>query len=121
MKHSGPFGIRTGLSIDVGVAVRAGTLTTRGGLTFVSSTMDATARAFDIRTGEIKWEQTLPGPSQSTPMSYRSSTSGKQFIVVTVPNPSWIYPRDPSTGTYEDSRSVRDGKGGYVIAYALEE
>ncbi|MEI8649333.1 hypothetical protein P4S73_17890 [Paraglaciecola sp. Hal342] len=121
MAHAGPFGIRSGLPIEVGVAVRAGTLTTRGGLTFISSTMDATVRAYDVRTGEIKWEHGLPGHGQSTPMSYQSSKTGKQFIIVTVPNPSWTYPRDPETNTYEDSRSPRDGKGGYVIAYALED
>ena len=121
MQHTGPFGIRSGLPIEVGVAVRAGTLTTRGGLTFISSTMDATVRAYDVRTGEIKWHDTLPGHGQSTPMSYQSNKTGKQYIVVTVPNPSWTYPRDPETNTYADSRSPRDGKGGYVIAYALED
>ncbi len=121
MKESGPFGWRTGLPIEVGVAVRAGTLTTRGGLTFISSTMDSTVRAYDLRTGEIKWSQDLPGNSQSTPMSYRSEKTGKQYVIVTVPNPSWRYPRDPATGTYTDSQSVMDGQGGYVIAYALGE
>ncbi|NIB43547.1 PQQ-binding-like beta-propeller repeat protein [Pseudomaricurvus alkylphenolicus] len=121
MKDSGPFGLRSGLPFDVGVAVRAGTLTTRGGLTFVSSTMDRTVRAFDLRTGEIKWSQELPGSSQSTPMTYLSEQSGKQFLIVTIPNPSWRYPRDPKTGTYTDSASIRDGKGGYVIAYAIPE
>lgn len=120
MKNSGPFGWRSGLPIDVGVAVRAGTLTTRGGLTFVSSTMDATVRAFDLRTGEEKWSQDLPGNGQSTPMTYMSAKTGKQHLIVTVPNPSWTYPRDPETNNYTDSKSVRDGKGGYVIAYALE-
>jgi len=120
MKESGPFGWRTGLPFDVGVAVRAGTLTTRGGLTFISSTMDRTVRAYDLRTGEIKWSQELPGNGQATPMTYQSSKTGKQHLIVTVPNPSWRYPRDPATGTYSDSQSVRDGKGGYVIAYAID-
>ncbi len=120
MKESGPFGWRSGLPFDVGVAVRAGTLTTRGGLTFISSTMDSTVRAYDVRTGEIKWAQELPGNGQATPMSYQSDKTGKQYVIVTVPNPSWRYPRDPNNGTYTDSQSVQDGKGGYVIAYALE-
>lgn len=120
MKESGPFNLRLGLPFHVGVAVRAGTLTTRGGLTFVSSTMDSTVRAFDVRTGEVKWEQDLPGNGQSTPMTYYSEETGKQYLIVTVPNPSWRYPRDPKTGTYSDSQSIVDGKGGYVIAYALE-
>ena len=121
MKNSGPFGIRSGLPFDVGTAVRAGTLTTRGGLTFVSSTMDSTVRAYDIRTGELKWSDDLPGNSQATPMTYKSNKDGKQYLIVTVPNPSWVYPRDPVSNNYSDSRSIKDGKGGYVIAYAIEE
>lgn len=120
MKDSGPFGWRSGLPFQVGVAIRAGSLTTRGGLTFVSSTMDSTVRAYDIRTGEIMWSADLPGNGQSTPMTYYSEESDRQTIIVTVPNPSWRYPRDPATGTYSDSKSVKDGKGGYVIAYALD-
>lgn len=119
MSKAGPFNMRSGLSITVGTAVRAGTLTTRGGLTFISSTMDAKVRAYDIRTGQEKWRQALPGNGQSTPMSFLSESSGRQILVVTVPNPSWRYPRDPKTNEYLDSREPRDGKGGYVIAYAL--
>lgn len=120
MKDSGPFGWRTGLPFHVGVPVRAGTLTTRGGLTFISSTMDSTVRAYDLRTGEIKWSSDLPGSGQATPMTYMSEKTGKQYLIVTVPNPSWRYPRDPKSGNYTDSQSVIDGQGGYVIAYALE-
>lgn len=120
MKQSGPFGWRMGLPFQVGTPVRAGTLTTRGGLTFMSSTMDSTVRAFDLRTGKVKWSADLPGNGQATPMTYLSEETGKQHLIVTVPNPGWRYPRDPATGTYTDSKSIRDGKGGYVIAYALE-
>ncbi|MEM7359960.1 MAG: PQQ-binding-like beta-propeller repeat protein [Pseudomonadota bacterium] len=121
MKNSGPFGWRTGLPFQVGTPVRAGTMTTRGGLTFISSTMDSSVRAFDVRSGAVKWHADLPGSGQATPMSYVSEKSGKQYVIVTIPNPSWRYPRDPATGTYTDSKSVKDGKGGYVIAYALED
>lgn len=119
MKDSGPFGLRSGLPFQVGTPVRAGTLTTRGGLTFISSTMDRTARAFDVRTGEVRWSQPLPGNGQATPMTYLSSAGGRQLLIITVPNPSWRYPRDPASGTYTDSRSIRDGQGGYVIAFGL--
>ena len=54
-------------------------------------------------------------------MSYRSAKDGRQYLIVTVPNPTWRYPRDPATGEYIDSQDVRDGKGGYVIAYALPD
>jgi len=121
MSQSGPFGLRSGLPFDVGTAVRAGTLTTRGGLTFLSSTMDAKVRAFDVRTGEEKWEAPLPGNGLATPMTYRSGKNGKQYLIVTVPNPHWRYPRDPATNEYIDSEAVVDGKGGYVIAYALDD
>jgi membrane-bound PQQ-dependent dehydrogenase (glucose/quinate/shikimate family) len=120
MKDSGPFGWRSGLPFQVGTAVRAGTVTTRGGLTFMSSAMDATVRAFDVRTGDVKWSADLPGNGQATPMTYVSEDTGRQYLIVTVPNPSWRYPRDPATGTYTDSKSAKDGKGGYVIAYAIE-
>ncbi len=120
MKEAGPFGIRSGLPFDVGVAVQGSTLTTRGGLTFMSSTMDSTVRAFDVRTGEVKWSAPLPGSGQAQPMTYQSQKTGKQHVIVTVPNPSWRYPRDPVTNTYVDSRG-NDGKGGYVIAYGLPE
>ena len=53
-------------------------------------------------------------------MTY-TDANGRQIVIVTVPNPSWIYPRDPSTGKYLDSATPRDGKGGYVIAFALPE
>ncbi|QLC26899.1 PQQ-binding-like beta-propeller repeat protein [Parasphingopyxis algicola] len=121
MRDSGPFNMRLGLPFQIGTAVRAGTLTTRGGLTFISSTMDRTVRAFDLRTGEVRWSAELPGHGQATPMSYISERSGRQTLLVTVPNPSWRYPRDPATGEYLDSQSIRDGEGGYVIAYALDD
>ncbi|GAA0465377.1 glucose/quinate/shikimate family membrane-bound PQQ-dependent dehydrogenase [Parasphingorhabdus litoris] len=121
MSQSGPFNIRSGIPYEVGTAVRAGTLTTRGGLTFLSSTMDEKVRAYDLRTGEVKWESKLPGNGLATPMTYRSRQNGKQYLIVTVPNPTWRYPRDPATNQYIDSQAVVDGKGGYVIAYALED
>lgn len=120
MSQSGPFGIRSGIPLEVGTAIRAGTLTTRGGLTFLSSTMDEKVRAYDVRTGEVKWQAKLPGNGLATPMTYRSQQNGKQYLIVTVPNPTWRYPRDPATNKYIDSEAVVDGKGGYVIAYALD-
>ena len=120
MNESGPFALKSGLPFEVGVPVRAGTVTTRGGLIFSSSTMDRTVRAFNTRTGELLWQDRLPGNGQATPMTYQSSETGKQYLIVTVPNPSWTYPRDSESGTYTDSRSEVEEAGGYVIAYALD-
>lgn len=119
MKKSGPFGWRSGLPFQVGTPLRAGTMTTRGGVTFISSTMDETVRTFDLRTGKVLWKEDLPGNGQSTPMTYMSQKNGKKYLIVTVPNPSWLYPQDPNNGTYTDSRSIKDGEGGYIIAYSI--
>lgn len=78
--------------------------------------MDSTIQAFDLSTGEVKWAEDLPGSGQAIPMSYASDKTDIQYIIVTVPNPGWRCPRDPSTGSYTDSQCVKDRKGGYVIA-----
>ncbi len=114
MKLSGPFGIKSGLPFIVGTPVQAGSMTTRGGLIFHGGTMDATFRAFDLRTGQEKWEASLPGSAHASPMSYMGK-NGKQYVVITIPNPSWSYPRAPS------SEQPEDDQGGYVIAFALPD
>ncbi len=113
LKESGPFGIPLGLSAQVGTPVQAGVMATRGGLIFDGGAMDSTFRAFDLRTGEVKWESPLPGSAHATPMSYVGK-NGKQYVIITIPNPSWRYPR--STGD-----EPTDDQGGYVIAYALPD
>jgi membrane-bound PQQ-dependent dehydrogenase (glucose/quinate/shikimate family) len=113
MKDSGPFGRATGLPFMVGAPLQGGSMTTRGGLIFHGGAMDSTFRAFDIRTGEVRWQAGLPGSAQATPMSYTSPQTGKQYVVITVPNPSWRFPWPSDQPT--------DGEGGYVIAYALPD
>jgi membrane-bound PQQ-dependent dehydrogenase (glucose/quinate/shikimate family) len=114
MKLSGPFGIKSGLPFIVGTPVQAGSMTTRGGLIFHGGTMDSTLRAFDLRTGQQKWEAALPGSAHASPMSYVGK-NGKQYVVITIPNPSWSYPRGPA------SEQPDDNEGGYVIAFALPD
>jgi quinoprotein glucose dehydrogenase/quinate dehydrogenase (quinone) len=115
MKKSGPFGIQSGLPFMVGTPVQAGSITTRGGLIFHGGAMDSTFRAFDLRTGEVRWESDLPGSAHATPMTYVSAKTGKQYVVITVPNPTWQYPR------YNAPSEPSDDQGGYVIAYALPD
>jgi membrane-bound PQQ-dependent dehydrogenase (glucose/quinate/shikimate family) len=115
MRDSGPFGIESGLPFMVGTPLQSGSITTRGGLIFHGGAMDSTLRAFDLRTGKVKWEAELPGSAHATPMSYMSSKTGKQYVLITVPNPSWSYPRPPQ------SEEPTDDQGGYVIAYALPD
>jgi quinoprotein glucose dehydrogenase/quinate dehydrogenase (quinone) len=97
----------------VGTPVQGASMTTRAGLVFHGGAMDDTIRAFDLRTGKEKWEAPLPGSAHATPMSYMSA-KGKQFVVITVPNPSWRYPRS-------SDMKPTDDQGGWVIGYALPD
>ena len=115
LKDSGPFGIPLGLPTQVGTPVQAGNMTTRGGLIFHGGAMDATFRAFDLRTGEVRWEAALPASAHATPMSY-VGRNGKQYVVITVPTPGWRYPRVSAADA-----GPPDSQGGYVIAYALPD
>lgn len=116
MQESGPFGIKSGLPFMVGTPVMAGSITTRGGLIFHGGAMDSTFRAFDLRTGEVKWEAALPGSAHAMPITYVGA-DGRQYVVITVPNPSWRYPRAPGAAGFAPT----DALGGYVIAFALPD
>jgi quinoprotein glucose dehydrogenase/quinate dehydrogenase (quinone) len=114
MKESGPFGWKSKLPFIVGTPIQSGSITTRGGVIFHAGAMDSTIRAYDLRKGRILWSAALPGSAHAAPISYLAP-SGRQVVVVTVPNPSWAYPRPPGGGD-----KPTDDQGGYVIAYALD-
>jgi len=59
-----------------------GPIVTAGGLVFTAGTFDPFLRAFDIETGKELWKAQLPASGHATPMTYRSASSGKQFVVV---------------------------------------
>lgn len=59
-----------------------GPITTGGGLTFIAAAMDTFLRAFDIETGKELWKAQLPASAQATPMTYRLSENGKQYVVI---------------------------------------
>jgi hypothetical protein len=44
--------------------------------------MDNFLRAFDLETGRELWKGRLPAGGQATPMSYRLSENGRQFVVI---------------------------------------
>ena len=89
------------LPFRMGVPSMGGTLTTRGGLVFVSGTLDRYLRALDLRTGRELWKTRLPAGGQATPMTYM--VGGRQFLVVTA-----------------GGHSIMGTKfGDYTIAYAL--
>ena len=79
-----------------------------GGLVFIAATMDRRIRAFDLKTGQKVWEDVLPASAQSTPMTYRVSPEGRQYIVIAAGGHdgmksrlgdhliAWALPQDPS-------------------------
>ena len=81
-RDSGPLGMPTVLPIPLGTPLIGGAMTTRSGLIFVAASMDRTVRALDIRTGRILWHSGLPHGGFSTPMTYISPKSGRQFVVL---------------------------------------
>lgn len=102
-RDSGPFGLRSGLPIKMGVPAVGGALVTKSGLMFMAASQDRTFRAFDTRTGRILWENRLPAAGHANPMSYYSARSGRQFVVVSASG----HPQ------------LQDGEGDYLVAYAL--
>jgi quinoprotein glucose dehydrogenase len=80
-RDSGPLGTESGVPLLVGTPNLGGSLTTRGGVTFIAATLDRYIRAFDVKTGRKLWEHRLPAGGQSTPMTYMAG--GKQYIVLT--------------------------------------
>ena len=92
------------LPFNLGVPAMGGPMTTAGGVSFLSGTLDQYLRAYDITTGKELWKARLPAGGQATPMSYRGA-DGRQYVLVTVGGHG-------SFGTK---------MGDYVIAYALPE
>ncbi len=80
-----------------------GPVVTAGGLVFIGAAMDNYLRAFDVDTGEELWKARLPAGAQATPMTYRLSENGKQYVVIAAGGHGKL-------GTK---------LGDYVIAYAL--
>ncbi|WP_206612618.1 membrane-bound PQQ-dependent dehydrogenase, glucose/quinate/shikimate family [Paenirhodobacter populi] len=104
VEDTGPLGIRMGLPIPIGLPTLGGSLATQGGLLFFAGTQDYYLRAFDMATGKEIWKERLPVGSQGGPMTYQSSRTGKQYVVI-------------SAGGARQSPD----RGDYVIAYALPD
>jgi quinoprotein glucose dehydrogenase len=70
------------LPFKMGVPSLGGPMLTAGGVAFMGSALDYYLRAYDVTTGKVLWKARLPGGGQATPMSYWSSASGRQFVVI---------------------------------------
>jgi quinoprotein glucose dehydrogenase len=102
---SGPFNIRTGLSLPMGVPNSGGTMTTRSGLIFVAATQERAIRAFTVNGGKLVWKASLPAGGHAAPMSYISPKTGRQFIVIAAGG----------------NASLHSGADDAVVAFALKK
>ncbi len=64
----------------VGLPNGGGPIITAGGLVFIGATIDDHFRAFDVETGAMLWDATLPLSTIATPMTYE--IDGKQYVVI---------------------------------------
>ncbi|WP_416424521.1 glucose/quinate/shikimate family membrane-bound PQQ-dependent dehydrogenase [Pseudomonas sp. App30] len=90
------------LPLTMGVPALGGTFMTKGGVAFLSATLDQYLRAYDVRNGRQLWEARLPAGAQTTPMTY-TGKDGRQYVLV-------VAGGHGSLGTKQ---------GDYVMAYAL--
>ena len=79
-RKNGPFGVASGLPIEIGTPNNGGAVVTAGGLIFIAAATDDLIRAIDLKTGETVWTAPLPGGGQATPMTYE--VGGRQFVVI---------------------------------------
>jgi membrane-bound PQQ-dependent dehydrogenase (glucose/quinate/shikimate family) len=68
--------------IPPGAVSLGGPIVTAGGLIFIAGSVDSYLRAFDIDTGKELWAGRLPTGGHATPITYRVSRTGKQFVVI---------------------------------------
>ena len=90
------------LPFKMGVPGIGGPIITKGGLAFLSGTMDYYIRAYELATGEEIWHDRLPAGGQATPSTYLGA-DGRQYLIV-------VAGGHGSTGTKA---------GDFIIAYAL--
>lgn len=90
---------------EMGVPGIGGPIVTKGGVAFLSGTLDYYVRAYDLASGKKLWESRLPAGGQATPMTYWSDASQRQFLLV-------VAGGHGSTGTQA---------GDSIIAYALKK
>jgi quinoprotein glucose dehydrogenase len=102
-RNNGPFGIRSGLPIDIGTPNNGGPVITASGLVFIAAATDDLIHAIDLKTGKVVWTDELPAGGQATPMIYE--IGGREYLVIIAAGHHFMETRP----------------GDYVIAYALPE
>ena len=69
------------LPFKMGVPGIGGPIITKGGVAFLSGTLDYYVRGYDLKTGKEIWRDRLPAGGQATPATYLGS-DGRQYLVV---------------------------------------
>ncbi|QIB34573.1 membrane-bound PQQ-dependent dehydrogenase, glucose/quinate/shikimate family [Ancylobacter pratisalsi] len=90
------------LPFKMGVPGIGGPIITKGGVAFLSGTLDYYVRGYDLKTGAQLWQARLPAGGQATPSTYLGA-DGRQYLIV-------VAGGHGSTGTEA---------GDSIIAYAL--
>ena len=90
------------LWLHTGVPNLGGPIITASGLVFIGAATDQYLRAIDLATGQELWKDHLPFAAHATPLTYRVSPKGKQYVVV-------------AAGGHVFSKT----QGDLIIAYAL--
>ncbi len=106
-----PFGV--GRWLDWGTPNTGGTLQTASELVFVAATLDGYIRAFDTASGALLWQSKLPAPAQATPISYRLTPEGKQFIAIAAGG------HGPLAYAAKGADKVGEMLGDAIVAYSL--
>jgi len=70
------------LWLKLGVPNMGGSVVTASGLIFIGATTDNYIRAFSTKNGAQLWQARLPAGGQATPMTYRLSRNGRQYVVI---------------------------------------
>ena len=102
-RDSGPFGVPSLLPILMGTPMAGSALITKSGLVFIGATQEKTFHALDLGTGQSLWEARLPAGGQAGPITYLSSASGRQFVLL------------PAGG----NTAIESGTSDDIVAYAL--
>lgn len=79
-RGNGPFGIRSGLPIEIGTPNNGGAVVTASGLIFIAAATDDLIRAIDLATGKELWHAKLPAGGQANPMVYEYG--GREYLVI---------------------------------------
>ena len=102
-RASGPLAFESRMPLEMGVPNIGGSVVTDGGLTFIGATQDAYFHAIETSSGRELWRAQLPAGGQATPMTYWSTKSGRQFVVISAGGHGGIMAKS----------------GDYIVAFAL--